>query len=175
MSWDDVGVVEIPLHGKYGEGKVALVDGDYDGEYFSQFRWVVTPNGYVGRGRLAHFDPPGSDWVMLHTEVLRGSTKNGEWVDHINRNKLDNRSCNLRLVSPTISSLNRGLIRKSKAGYRGVSQYPYKSGGKRFQFILNMGAKRIQVGGFASPEAAARAYDIAAREVWGEDAPLNFG
>lgn len=51
--------------------------------------------------------------MMLHTLVgklfLPRIEINGLMIDHINRNKLDNRACNLRWVSSSINNLNRGI------------------------------------------------------------------
>lgn len=97
-------ITEIPLIGKYGQGKVALVDGDYDGEYFGQYRWYVNKHGYVVRSPFAS-EGRGTAYIYLHREVQ--SCPSGKVVDHINRNKLDNRSSNLRVATHSENSLNR--------------------------------------------------------------------
>lgn len=101
--------VELPLHGKLGIGKKTLVDGDYDGEYFSQYRWYLGENGYVYRRE-------DRKNIYLHHEVLKVPV--GHWRDHINRNKLDNRSSNLRAVTPRDNARNRDD--SGKAGISGV-------------------------------------------------------
>jgi hypothetical protein len=107
--------IRIPLHGKNGEGKFTLVDGDYDGEYFSQFKWLVMPNGYVVRCNYENYDSKAvtktgkkkgyGNYIYLHREVSR--TPKGLVTDHINRNKLDNRSCNLRWTDYSGNAMNR--------------------------------------------------------------------
>lgn len=99
LSMDKMPYIKIPLHGKLGEGKFTLVDGDYDGEYFSQFRWWLSSQGYAcrqeGRGAKTR------KLIFLHHEVLPSKKiKLGHIVrDHIDGNKLNNRSCNLRIVT----------------------------------------------------------------------------
>lgn len=102
----------LKLYGMRGEGKFTLVDGDYDGEYFAQFKWYLDVYGYVYRNQFIRKIKEGSEWknitekILLH-RLITGRRK-GYWSDHINRNKLDNRSRNLRLVSPKESAANRG-------------------------------------------------------------------
>lgn len=94
--------VKIPLHGKLGKGKSVLVDGDYDGEYFGQFKWYVNPGGYVYRRRYAG---EGGGYVYLHQEVSR--TPDGMWTSFKNKDKLDCRSANLEWVTPKESASRR--------------------------------------------------------------------
>lgn len=53
----------------------------------------------------------GSRWVTktLHQLILPG-VPSGYVVDHINRNKLDNRRCNLRIISRADNNRNRDLL-----------------------------------------------------------------
>jgi len=48
-------------------------------------------------------------------------------VDHINRDKTDNRICNLREADRSMNCLNRGLLRNNKSGISGI--YLEKSSG----------------------------------------------
>jgi hypothetical protein len=49
----------------------------------------------------------------------------GEWpdgdIDHVNRNRSDNRLCNLRVVSRSENKLNQNRQRNNKHGYPGVT------------------------------------------------------
>ena len=70
----------------------------------------------------------------------------GDLVDHINRNRLDNRRCNLRIVNTRQNALN--VIVKNNTGYIGVGIYTRKGGlkyctakfrrgdGKRLSFVV---------------------------------------
>ena len=79
---------------------------------------------------------------------------------------LDNRSCNLRWVTPKENTLNRAQSpRKSKSGFRGVTQFS-----KNCWAATCKGKK---LGYFATAELAAKAYDNVALTYWGTDAVLN--
>lgn len=83
-----------------------LLDAE-DSEYFSQFNWYYRC-GYAGRRRTKK-DTPGNHWVHLHREVLfRAGLEIPEdmIVDHINRNKMDNRKSNLRVTTISENSKN---------------------------------------------------------------------
>jgi oligoribonuclease NrnB/cAMP/cGMP phosphodiesterase (DHH superfamily) len=113
---------------------------------------------YTGGGRAA----PKNEY--MHHLLL--PQKDGFVVDHINRNTLDNRRCNLRYATRSENGAN--MDRGSK--YKGVT--PHGSGFKA-QITVD-GSNRV-IGTFASEEEAARAYDIAAKAQWGVFARINFG
>lgn len=156
-----------------------LVDGDYDGEYFSYFQWrILSPGGYVVTHR--NEKRPDGTWATittyLHHMVL--PRRPGLWSHFVNGNKLDCRSANLEYQTPRNSALTRKMgVRKllrrkktvSSSEYRGVARSANTSHG-RWQVIC---AKRY-FGTFGSEEEAARVYDKAAIEKWGDRAILNF-
>lgn len=100
----------IKLRGKYAVGayRFAIVDAD-DLDVLSKYRWKAKPNG-SGSGIYAiRTQKVGSKTVdiRMHRVVLgyEGSLD----VDHINRNPLDNRRANLRIVSRSENALNTSV------------------------------------------------------------------
>jgi hypothetical protein len=89
-------------------------------------------------------------------------------VDHINQNKLDNRSSNLRIATNSGNGANKKL-KLPKSGYRGV--YKNYNGWVAQITIAN---KVKHLGRFTDLIDAAKAYDKAALTHYGEFASLNF-
>ena len=87
-------------------GLEAIVD-DADYDYIASFRWYFS-SGYA-HTRIYFREENGMrnrDSVAMHL-LINGYPIKGLVTDHINRNKLDNRRCNLRVVSHSVNSLNR--------------------------------------------------------------------
>lgn len=98
----------------------------------------------------------------------------GEWpkdqIDHINRDKSDNRIANLRESSNSSNQWNSGVYSNSTTGYRGVSWH--KKSQKYWARIGHQG-RRIDIGLFDCPHEAALAFNDAAIKLRGEFAALN--
>lgn len=90
-------------------------------------------------------------------------------LDHRNRDGLDNSWTNLRLASLSQQNANRNLPVAS-SGYRGVNKNRRSKG---FQAAIKVHARTIYLGSFMCPHEAAKAYNAAALEHFGEFAVLN--
>jgi len=102
----------------------------------------------------------------LHRFVLGMTRHDKSIVDHINRNTLDNRRANLRIVTPAQSAMNTGP--KSKRRYKGMT-FAYG----KWQAKIRVDGKVISLGAYATEVEAARAYNEAAKRLHGEFAWLN--
>lgn len=96
----------------------------------------------------------------------------GEWptddLDHIDRNKSNNKIANLRKASRSMNSANVGLRSHNTSGYRGVS---FNSQWKRWVAQIMVGGEKRFLGYFGSAEKANEAYVLAAKEAFGEYYP----
>ncbi len=143
-------------------GKKAIVD-DQDYEYLAQYKWHLSDNdGYAARTNYPH----GS--IYMHRELL-GNPEN-MLVDHINRNRLDNRRANLRAVTPKQSSWNTGGTQSPTSPYKGVD---WRAKKQQWRARIKVDGRARFLGYFDTAEDAARAYNRAAAEIRGEFAFLN--
>jgi hypothetical protein len=81
-------------------------------------------------------------------------------IDHINRNRADNRWCNLQDVPRSLNAMNRATPNKNNGhGFRGVTA-------RRDKWVAMLGIKRTRqyLGIFDTPEAAHSAYESAKKK-----------
>jgi hypothetical protein len=106
----------------------------------------------------------------MHRQIA--NPPDGKEVDHINGVTLDNRRENLRVCSHSQNMHNRRLRQKNnKSGYKGVH---WLARTKRWVAEIRVNGKSRHLGYFTEKTDAARAYDTAAAECFGEFAHLNF-
>lgn len=124
-----------------------------------------TSNGY---GYAMSRDSDGSQKQILR---LLLNLSNDKYVDHINGDHLDNRRRNLRIASASENNYNARIRCDNSSGFKGVSFNKRKD---KYRSYINFERKPIHIGYFDNPEDAARAYDTAARFLFGEFACVNF-
>ena len=162
---------QIPLSGRLGKGKYALVDnGDY--VWAMQWVWHLTRKGYV---RHTERLPSGQiKGTRLHRALAQrwGWTLGHLTIDHVNHDRLDNRRQNLRAISSAQNTQHRrGPNANNRSGYLGVH---FHRASQRWRAKITVNGQRVNIGTYETPEKAARARDAAAKHFLGELAFLNF-
>lgn len=122
----------------------------YD-EGTGHFMWLIsTRNTKVGQ-RAGNDTPSGYRVVTFNKKRyyehrLAWYFTHKEWpteVDHINRNKADNRLCNLRAVTKSQNQWNRGLQKNNTSGVSGVSWCSFTS---RWAVTIKVGGSKHRLG-----------------------------
>lgn len=155
---------EIPLT----RGYVAIVDAaDY--EIVAPYKWHA-----AGRERVYACARPrhAGDSISMH-RLITGA-KNGEQVDHCDGNGLNNRRANLRKCNNRDNARNQRRPRNNTSGFKGVTLLKRERSGGPFRAYIHIAGRQLCLGHFRVAEDAARAYDRAAIEHFGQFACLNF-
>lgn len=136
-------VVRIYFSGKYSvKFPFALIDvADLDA--VSKINWNVDFNGYV-------LGKKSGKSIRLHNLLLPAKSKK-EPVDHLNRDRTDNRRLNLHYTTQSFNAANR-------TGAMGVS---WNKALKRWHAHIRVNYKRIHLGFFKEKGAAIQARSTA--------------
>jgi hypothetical protein len=137
-----------------------------------RYRWnLLKRRGRPGAVTRSGTKSEGRKTIFMHRQIL--NAPDGVWVDHINGNPLDNRRCNLRLVSARQNQMNRGPnLAARPSRFKGVT----RERGKwvaRIHIELIGKRRNLFLGEFRSEEDAAQVYNEAAKELFGEYARPN--
>ena len=124
-----------------------------------EYRWTVdkTTNNCI-YFRRNEYDNYKVKKIYLHRFIMNAAK--GTLIDHINKNTLDNRKCNLRLCTKAENGWNRGKTALNTSGYKGVSR---DKSNKKWGAYITKNKKRYILGYFDTPELAYKAYCRAAK------------
>lgn len=152
-------------------GKVALVD-DADFDWLNHYRWRAqekcSGNFYATRHALRE---AGEKRRTVGMHQIIAAIMGFERPDHIDGNGLNNQRGNLRPATKSENGANRKLNRNNTSGFKGVG---WNKAQQKWTASIRQFGKLRYLGYFLDVMAAARAYDVAAKEIFGKFARLNF-
>jgi hypothetical protein len=105
----------------------------------------------------------------MHRQIMQ--PPKGMLVDHADGNKANNCRLNLRICTRQENQRNTAKHGGTTSRFKGVS---FDRRLRKWGAAIQAGGKRIWLGYFTDEAEAARAYDRAAVELFGEFARLNF-
>ena len=144
---------EIILYDNKGKeinrGKIDIEDI----EKVKEYKWHLNDNGYIRNNKRNE----------LHRFLL--NPLKHEIVDHINGNTLDNRKCNLRIVTPTQNNMNTKIRIDNTSGCKGVGWHKPKN---KWRVRITVDKKTIELGYFDDKEEAIKCRKEAEEKYFGD-------
>jgi len=127
------------VEGIMPDGKIFYIDKeDYD--FVKSNDWHYD-DGYLRSTKLG----------KMHRCFMHNQLQQGLEVDHINRNRLDNRRSNLRVVTRQENMHNKSLYKTNKSGYPGIK---WNKRLNKWQAQITFNKQRIHLGVFENLQDA---------------------
>ncbi len=165
--------VEVQLLGNFGQNKSFKIDKK-DYPLIMDYKWFLNNQGYPYTFKNESNNQQfGKRGLTLH-KLLFSNTyiEKGYVIDHINRNKLDNRRENLRVITQRENSYNRTKNSNSNNTYKGVKLDKKTFG--TYKATVTKDNVKYEIKDIPDEETAAKIYDVMAEELFGEYAGKNF-
>jgi hypothetical protein len=153
---------------KLSQGNIAIIS-DEDFESLSKYKWHFSKAYGAGRSVSKY----GVHWTVTMNRQIT-NCPNGSYVDHINRNRLDNRRENLRICTNAENNQNRPKSNhkvKPTSKYKGVY---YDKLRDSYRAYIWKDSKYYFIGRFKKELEAAEARDIWAGQLHGAYACFNL-
>jgi hypothetical protein len=155
-----------PVGQKPAAARYAIVDVE-DYEKLAQYDWQLSESESKKCYAVCLVN---RKIVSMHRVIMNAPA--GMFVDHRYGDGLDNRKENLRIATMAQNQYNRRKTsRKTSSKYKGVH---LKKQYNKYGAEISCNGKRTHLGYFDNEIDAAKAYDEAAKKLFGEFAKLNF-
>ncbi len=144
-------------------GGFAIVDEE-DYAVLSRWSWRKDQYGYATR--VQHVEKIDGKWrrktIFMHRQIFGDVPKD---IDHINRDRLDNRRSNLRSATRSENNANAKIRKDNTSGHKGVY---WHSDRNKWTAEIAMNKKRTYLGIFVDIEDAVAARKAAEIKLFGE-------
>ena len=124
-------ILENHVEGVMPNGSIFCIDKE-DYEIISENMWHYC-DGYLRSTRLG----------LMHRFLMKNELRIGLEIDHIDRNRLNNRKSNLRIVTRQENNMNKSKYKTNNSGYPGVKWNKRLS---KWQVQITINKKRIHLG-----------------------------
>ena len=116
-----------------------------DWNRLSKYTWFETEHGYA---RTLYDD---GKFVFFHNAVMKFIPTIDVVCDHYDRNRLNNKKSNLRIVNRKCNATNRNIGKNNTSGHVGVS---YHKQSQKWQASIGVNNKQLYLGCFDTYEEA---------------------
>lgn len=123
-----------------------IIFDDEDYNLINQYHWFIDSWGYCVANK-------NYKTIYMHRLILEHNNVDitDKEIDHINRNKLDNRKENLKTCSRYENSINRDIFKNNKSGYKGIC---WSKKYNKWRVYITVNKKQIHLGYFNDKEKA---------------------
>jgi hypothetical protein len=152
---------------KYPNSFTMVDDEDFD--ILNKHKWHIAKNSKTWYAQRNVYKPKHG-MIFLHRQIL--NIPDGMFIDHIDGNGLNNQKANIRVCTKAENCRNARIRGDNTSGYKGVS---FHKPTKKWSASIQADKKQKHIGLFQSPQEAAFAWNIAAKEMHKDYAKLNMG
>lgn len=146
-------VARIPLYDRYGCVRTYMTVDAADADWVNQWQWKISspPSSYAYRVDRADGKTVN---ILFHRALLGLEPGDERQVDHIDRDRLNNRRGNLRVVPKGANAQNLASRSGSSSQYRGVH---WDKQARRWRATVHTGGKVHVIGLFVDEHEAGAA------------------
>ena len=145
------------------------------------FTWIIRPSYNMKAGGAAgSINGKGYNQIRINDIIflahrlawlyMTGNFPEDQ-TDHINRDKSDNRWCNLRVCTNGQNKANSKKPTNNTSGYKGVRWFKKN---KKWGAVIGFNNKDLYLGSYANKHEAAKVYNNKAIGLFGKFALLNI-
>lgn len=157
--------VQIDLFGKHAKSQgMSMLISKQDVQNCLKYKWYLSKSGYPVTYTSVDKTEKFGRGLKMH-RLLEPIVPQGMVVDHINRDKLDNRRSNLRICTIAENGYNKTRTKK----YKGIKKT--KNG---WTANITKDGKKHEIRDISTEEQAAKIYDAMAEELFGHFAAKNY-
>ena len=154
--------MKIRLYGEYCNGEEYALVSPEDYDIVSKYKWWKGQYGYA-RGEV------DGKMVSMHRFIMK--PPKDKVIDHISRNRLDNRRKKLKICTSQENSHNKSISKNKSSKYRGVF---YNKRDKKYRTAFTYNKIYIYIGDFKNELDAAEAFDMYIVHKKIKEIQLNF-
>jgi len=143
------------------QNQFALIDDEDYQRVLTHTSWHARWSS--GTGTFYVFSSKGSKTTPLGRFLMNAPAN--MFVDHINKDTLDNRKCNLRICTNSQNQMNRGKAKNNKSGFKGVH---WSKESNKWRAQIRLAGKCKHLGLFIDILDAVQAYNEASIKYHGE-------
>lgn len=149
--------------------RLFAIVSDTDFELVSRYKWRLMKdrwNTYAWRNPTKHYTG-----IFMHCLIM--PPLENMMTDHIDGNGLNNQKENIRHCTNSQNQAKARLSKSNTSGYRGVRYEKRKTRRKHWRAYITNEGRTISLGIYNTAVEAARAYNQAAKKLFGEYAYQN--